>query len=235
MFEILMQSIEPIKLKASGKAAEGERSWLNRALTKSDNSYQWISSVSWTQPNCVDYFLTSQYDGIRCNLFHSKGGHILPNEQVAQQLVNKMFLELQELCLFLLNKLFPLKGWHGGITYQGFNLMMKSVYSQTTAYISEKPVPKGYVDGTAQLDKTAVILNRVCDSPSLTTGIAEYIYSRDFSPESCHRIRNYGTNQEQNVLSYCDFFDDVLEFNGVDCLSIHLYNRLVNRGESKKF
>lgn len=153
-----MQSIEPIKLKPSGKADEGERNWLRRALTVADNSHQWISSVSWSQPNCIDYFLTSQYDNIRCNLFHSKGGHILPNEQLGQQIVNKMFAELQELSLFILNKLYPIRGWRGGMTYQGFNLMMTSCYPQTTAYICDTPVPPGYMDGTTPFTKMLLFL-----------------------------------------------------------------------------
>lgn len=235
VFEMLMQSIEPIKLKANGKPAEGERQWLYRALTFADNNYKWVSSVSWSQSNCIDYFLTAQYDSIRCELFHAKGGHIMPNEQIGQQLVNKMFLELQELCLHLLSKLYPIRGRSGVMTYQGFNLMMKSYYPRTTAYISALPVPQGYINGTTPLDENAVILNRTRDVPLLLPGIAECIYSIDLLPENTYLIRNYGINQNRDVLVYSNLADDVLELYRIDGLSIHFYNRLVNQGEMKRF
>lgn len=234
MFETLLQTIEPIRLKPNGKPAEGERAWMERALRFADTTLGWSSAVSWSANDSVTYFLTNQYDNIRCNLFHAKGGHILPNDQLSAYAVHKMLLELESLCLHLLYKLYPIRGACGAITYKGFELMMKTGFNNTTGFACN--VATGLQGRTEEIDLSGPYLSLEQDLSSYNTvhGIDTRVYVAELASEK-HSVRSYGVKNEDGVLMFGGFGKAALSFSGVDRIVLIMQTRMVNRGATKHF
>jgi hypothetical protein len=69
-----MEKICPIKKDKKGKNEEGEKQWLRRSLEMIRariNIEQFVPPEGTADP--VEYFITDQYENIRCRLFHAKG------------------------------------------------------------------------------------------------------------------------------------------------------------------
>lgn len=235
VFEILMQAIAPIELKANGKPAEGERAWVDRALCAADETYHWSTKVTWSASDYVAYFLSDQYDNIRCNLFHSKGNRILPNEQLGQHTVHKMLLELEALCLCLMGKLYPIRKGSGGVTYQGFALMMKAGFENTTAFISSMALDLCNATGEVALVNPLLLLEADSTAATTTLGVDTRVYSKTLSLKKEYSVRAYGINKGSNILTLGNFDKMVLSINKLSKFTIVMKTQLINRGDTKHY
>lgn len=234
MFETLLQTIEPIKLKPNGKPAEGERAWIERALRLADTTLRWSSVVNWSASDSVTYFLINQYDNIRCKLFHAKGGHILPNDQLSAHAVHKMLLELESLCLHLLYKLYPIRGARGSITYNGFELIMKAGFNDTTGFACNVATePQNRTKGI-DLSGPYLSLEQDVSASNTAFGIDTRVYVAELGSEK-YSIRSYGIKNEDGVLMFGGFGKTALSISDVDRLALFMQTRMVNRGAAKHF
>ena len=235
VFEILMQTIAPIKLRTNGKPSEQEKGWIDRALRLADTKYNWSAHVNWIVNDPVGYFLSNQYDNVRCNLFHSKGGKILPNDNLDSQLVYEMLLQLERLCHYLMSRLYPIRKNRGVITDQGFNLITKAGFQDTTAFINNNPVNLYQATGEGALVSPLLILKADENAIAGPQGIAECKYSAQISPHSKYAVRSYGLNKGKDVLIIGNFGDTPLSIEGIHYLSISFHLRLMNRGDAKYY
>lgn len=194
----------------------------------------WSSAVSWPANDSVIYFLTNQYDNIRCNLFHAKGGHILPNDQLSAYTVHKMLLELESLCLHFLYKLYPIRDARGAITYKGFELIMKAGFNNTTGFACS--VATGLQNRAEGIDLSEPYLSLKQDLSASNTvrGIDTRVYTAELAPEK-HFIRSYGVKNEDGVLMLGGFGKTALSFSCVDRFALIMQTRMVSRGAAKHF
>lgn len=235
VFEILMQNIAPINLRPNGKPSEQEKSWIDRALRLADTKHNWSTRLNWDTSDPVKYFLSEQYDGTRCNLFHSKGGRLLPNDSMDSQHIHKMLIQLKGLCEYLMYKLYPIGRNRGVITYKGFNLLMKSGFKETRAFISDKVVDATLMNGNNALDNPLIILNAEENFATGQLGIEEYRYISQVMPDSKYTVKSYGISQGKDVLIVGGFGGISLFIEGIHNLSISVFLRLMNRGDSRHY
>lgn len=234
MLEMLLQTIKPIKLNPSGKAAEGERAWLEQALRHADSAFNWSSSVNWSTSDNIAYFLRNQYDNIRCNLFHAKGGHILPNDLLGAQSVYKALLELESLCLHLLYSLYSIQSVHGGVTYKGFELMMKAGFGDTIGFICDIATSPQDREKGINLSGAYLSLEQDLSASNTSLGIDTRVYVTEHIPEK-YSIKSYGIKKQDDVLELGGLGNIALSFNGVDKLALYFQTRMVNRENSKHY
>ncbi len=235
VFEILMQNIAPIQLKSSGKPAEGERSWIDRALRTADDTFKWSTKVNWSTSDYIEYFLSNQYDNIRCNLFHSKGERILPNDQLGKHIVHKMLLELEDLCIYLMDNLYPITNNRGGVTYHGFESFMKGLLEDTTAFISSLSYDIHSKAGKAVLINPLLLLK----ADSVASSIKPYFYARTYSTTLSHDkeyyIKSYGINKGSDIIGTGNIKKINLFISELSKLTIVIQNRMINRVGSKYY
>lgn len=137
VFEVIMQHLSPIATKSNGKNAESEKDWIKRALQIAESTYNWTSAVSWPTTDHITYFIDNQYDAIRCNLFHSKNGQLIPNDQISLEHVSCHLKQLESLCMHLLRKMFAVTTLDSMISADFFSELMDRTFTNSRAYISE--------------------------------------------------------------------------------------------------
>lgn len=139
--ECLLNDIRPIRMKNGGKPAEGERAWLKDALKTLELKYNinLIDYVSQGATDPIEDFVKSQYDDIRCKLFHAKGSFagecpiniIVPADSFNPTEVSSAYEKLMLFVKQVLTQKYHIKFKHGVITYQGFKVMMEDNFSSS--------------------------------------------------------------------------------------------------------
>lgn len=106
MLEALAERIEPQRRNSEGKLAERETPWLIRALQKAEKDYKWTNVVDWgTKP--IEHFMKEHYHLYRGKLFHAKTYDLISS--TGQFAVHNALLSLEQLCVFLLEKVCPIE------------------------------------------------------------------------------------------------------------------------------
>ncbi|MHC1755859.1 MAG: hypothetical protein AB9861_10615 [Methanosarcina sp.] len=135
-FESLLCEMHPIPMKKNGKPAQGERNWLKDALKELElkNKIQLIDYVPQGITDPVEYFVKSQYDDIRCKLFHAKGvfadecpiNIIIPVEIFNPIDVSNAYEKLMLLVKQILKVEYNIKFKGGVVTHIGFKSTMEN-------------------------------------------------------------------------------------------------------------
>jgi hypothetical protein len=130
-FESLLNDIDPIPLKKNGKPAKGERDWFKDALNVVNSKIQLIDFVPQGTIYPIEYFVKSQYDEIRCKLFHAKGDKclsniIIPINSLDPIAVSEAYEKLMLLSREILIKEYHIKAKRGVITNLGFKSEMEN-------------------------------------------------------------------------------------------------------------
>jgi len=141
--ESLLSTIEPIKLHADGRPAEGERVWLARALGKAGSLVKltdYASSGATRTP--VEAIISDIYQATRLQTFHAKAGApvSLPHETATREAVRDSLERLRRLYIDLAEAQFGMSPKGGGLTIKGFQGMTDGVLAKTTMYVSSGEV-----------------------------------------------------------------------------------------------
>lgn len=109
---------------------EKEGMWLRRALTKISTKIN-LSLHCPRDMNPIDYLFSTQYEGMRCKLFHAKfPTALLPFEQINPTDILTAYSGLIRLWHEIAQVYFRFSQRGGVITYQGFKMMMDNTFQQ---------------------------------------------------------------------------------------------------------
>jgi hypothetical protein len=127
----LLNDIHPIPLKKNGKPAKGERDWFKDALKVVNSKIQLIDYVPQGTADPIEFFLKSQYDEIRCKLFHAKGNQcllniIIPIDSLNPIEISDAYEKLMRLAKEILIKKYHIKAKGGVVTNLGFKSQMEN-------------------------------------------------------------------------------------------------------------
>jgi len=133
-FESSLCEIHPIPMKKNGKPAQGERDWLKDALKVVNCKIQLTDYVPQGTTDPIEYFVKSQYDDIRCKLFHAKGvfadqcplNIIIPANTFNPVEVSNAYEKLMLLVKEILKVEYNIKFKGGVVTHIGFKSMIEN-------------------------------------------------------------------------------------------------------------
>ena len=235
VFEILMQTIEPIILKANGKPAESEQVWIRRALATADTKFQWSSKVNWSTTDKISYFISEQYLNIRCRLFHAKNNYILLNEQLEQKIIQQKLLELEALCWNLLYEMYSARKRSGGLTNYGFEMLKDSFLNDTTAFVCSRDIKPEEAKNIIEIDDSVILLEEFSCISDVGDRNLTKVYRADLEPTEEYLINSYGINEQNEIFVYGNFTTMELVVHEVNEVSLELQTHIANQGEAFKY
>lgn len=235
VFEILMQKIAPIGFDAvKNKPTEKEGRWILRALREADTQYGWITAMNWPTTDPVMYFYNEQYDGVRCNLFHSKGGHLQPNEQISLDTVFKHLKELERLCIYLMRRIYNISTNGGGVTYSGFEMFMNGLFDNASAFLSEVNIkPLGSSLSLNDVNPF-LCLDEISEKAVRENEVVIHVFHAPFPEHEERKVRSYGVKSGDELAIYDYPYEHTLSVQGIDDVYLIQMIKLVNKGDKKQ-
>jgi hypothetical protein len=213
---------------------EREGTWLKRALADAGTKVN-LQAYTPSGQNPIDYLFQTQYEGMRCKLFHAKFPEaILPLGQVNPADVLNAYSILVRLWREVAQIYFQLPRGGGVVTYQGFKLLMDNAFKQPLSmYVTED-------DSPAQNDDTQISPRGLStfqfESENYLSETKPGVVS--YQGETClthvhtifiHRICTLLNNK----LMFVDYIRDGLLSSGVDVFQSFQSVILVNSGQPK--
>lgn len=235
VFEVIMQKIAPIHFDvAKNKPAEGEWTWLSRALTEADTHHGWIAAMNWPTTDAIDYFHTNQYNDARCNLFHSKGGHLLPNDHISLNNVSIRLQELDKLCVFLMRCIYNVPSYGSALTYHGFEMCMNHLFDNASAFLSEvdnKPLGRSV---SLQDVNPSLCLAEIPEKAVQENAVTIHVFHSPFSKNEELKVRSFGITSSDKLAIYDYPYNHTLSVQGIDDVYFVQMIKLVNKSDQKQ-
>ena len=217
------------------KADEKEKQWLKRTLGLVSNKIQ-ISEIIKDVDDPVEHFIVTQYENIRCKLFHAKGDRaIIPHQDLNPISITDAYKELLMIWRKIASFYFNVTGGGGVITHQGFQSMMDAGFKNGFSFIASN-------DNT-QLTKDDTEIN------TNSTDIYSYDYHEYKNGSSAGQVLLKGSMDKINIskvkviyktgvkvddiIYSIHFIPDGLYIKGIDRFESHQIYRLINKGMPK--
>lgn len=125
-FESILDTIEPMRMKPSGKPGEGERAWLLRVLGIVNSRINLADYAPSGTGAPADRIVDQLYQTVRTAIFHARGSKrtLMPGEATIRQQVDAARKRLVRLYLALSNEYLHLQPHSGAITSMGFHQLV---------------------------------------------------------------------------------------------------------------
>lgn len=218
------------------RAKEGEKQWLRRALGMISDTIQLSDIIQDVNDDPVENFIITQYENVRCKLFHAKGDRaIIPHQDLNPVLISKAYNNLITIWRKIASVYYNIPGGGGGVTHQGFKFMMDAGFKKGFTFIASN-------DKTPPTKEDTEINPRIKDIYSYNYNE----YDNDFIPG---KVLLKGTMKKANVskakviyktgvkvediVCSIHFIPDGLNINGIDRFESHQVVRLINSGMPK--
>ena len=235
VFEIIMQKIAPIHFDVvKNKPTEGEWTWLCRALNEAEAHHGWITAMNWPTTDAIDYFHTNQYNDVRCNLFHSKGGHLQPNEHISLDTVSMRLKELDRLCVFLMRRIYNLNSNGGVLTHHGFEMIMNSMFDNASAFLSEIDIKPLGSSVSLQDVNPFLCLAEIPEKSVQENAVTIHVFHSPFPKDEERKVRSYGTMSGDKLTIYDYPYDHTLSVQGIDDVYLVQMIKLMNKSDKKQ-
>lgn len=235
VFEIIMQRISPIGFDAvKNKPTEKEGKWILRALREADTQFGWITAMNWPTTDPITYFYTEQYDGARCNLFHSKGGHLQPNEHISLNNVSMRLKELDQLCVFLMRRIYNVNACGGVLTYHGFEMCMNHLFDNASAYLSETDIIPLGSSVSLQDVNPFLYLDEIPEKAMRENEVVIHVFHAPFPEHEERKVRSYGVKNGDELAIYDYPYEQTLSVQGIDDVYLVQMIKLVNESDKKQ-
>jgi len=215
---------------------EGERKWLKNALSVIATK---VPLANHTPPGTTDpigYFMKTQYEDIRCRLFHAKFPYaLLPHEELNPTNVLVAYEALLRLWRGIAGTYFQVSCGGSAVTYQGFKWMMDNFFSRPLSLqftedssppreddtqVSPVGLPTFSFEQAKYLGET---------KPGIVSLQGEISLLDIHKHLSIHRVCSL---VDKTLLSV-DFIKDGLSPSGADVFQTYQSTRLLNRGQPK--
>ena len=228
--EALLNNIRP-KLRS-----EGEKRWLKNALAEVATKIQLARHTPPTIGDPIDYFMETQYEGIRCRLFHAKfPDALLPHEALNPTDVLVAYEALLRLWRDIAEAYFQVPRGGGVVTYQGFRWWMDRSFSRPLSlYFTEDNSPPQKDDiQVSPLSLPTFAFEQSTYLSETKPGVVSWqgeISLLDIHKNlSIHRICSLLDKTLLNVI----FIKDGLSPSGADVFQTYQSMRLLNVGQPK--
>lgn len=229
-FESLLYGICPVN------SGEKENQWLIRALTEVMKKVPLQSHVPPNTTDPVRCIVGTQYEHIRCKMFHSKDrGYILPYEDLDPKSVSEAYQNLIRLWREIVGKCYNISIGGGGVTYQGFKVWMDAFAAPGfSMYITDDSTP--FLPEDTSISPQNHQVYPACEvkySGDYRSGmvlIKGTFKSETFSKlDVIHRI---GTMVNQKLM-FVSHIQDGIRPSGVDIFESDVTLRLINKSSPK--
>ena len=234
VFEIIMQKIAPIRLKTAKRNKEKEKDWIPRALKKANQQYNWATAMKWPTRDSVNYFYKNQYLNVRCNLFHSKGGHLQPNEHISLDTVSMRLKELDRLCVFLMRRIYNVNSAGGMLTYYGFEMSMNSMFNNASAFLSEIDIKPLGSSVFLQDVNPFLCLAEIPEKAVRENAVTIHVFHSPFPKDEERKVRSYGMISGDELAIYDYPYNHTLSVQGIDDVYLVQMIKLVNESDKKQ-
>jgi len=215
---------------------EREGTWLRRALSGVSAEVSLARHVPTAVTDPIDYFMVSQYENVRCRLFHAKFPEaLLPREELNPTDILSAYEALLRLWRDIAESYFQVSGGGGAVTYQGFKSLMDGAFAHPlSVYFTED-------DSPAQKDDTQVSPLGLTTfkfeqsqylgetKPGVVSWQGELALLDIHKDLSIHRVCTLLNETLFNV----DFIKSGLSPSGVDIFQTYQSTRLLNRSQPK--
>ena len=190
--------------------------------------------MKWPTRDSVNYFYKNQYLNVRCNLFHSKGGHLQPNEHISLDTVSMRLKELDRLCVFLMRRIYNVNSDGSWLTYHGFEMIMNSMFNNASAFLSEIDIkPLGSAVSLQEV-KPFLCLAEIPEKALQDNGVSIRVFHSPFPTKEEHKVRSYGVKSDEKLVIYDYPYDHTLSVKEVDDVYLVQMIKLVNKGDKKQ-
>lgn len=228
--EAALSDVVPQVTEPSGRVREREGEWLRRALNVVHCQVPLDRYAPPGAANPVESVFADLYRGTRTGIFHAKAGRpvLIPHGSADRNSVIESLERLGRLYIDLMRQYHGIGRGGGGMTYQGFELMLNF---DADIAISTDPSPEGKDDGVINPSGGMAVTIPAQQRPDLGQQglrfwLAEAIV--DTSVTSAAPIRRVGLLKDRQLVAV-DRLDDPLSLEEVDVLQVQFGFRLVNR------
>lgn len=234
VFEIIMQKIAPIRLKTAKRDKEKEKAWILRALKKANQQHNWAAEMKWPTTDSVNYFYTNQYIAVRCKLFHSKGKHLQPNEHISLNNVSMRLKELDQLCVFLMRRIYNVNACGDVLTYHGFEMCMNRLFNNASAYLSEANIKPLGSSLSIQDVTPFMCLAEIPEKAMRENEVVIHVFHAPFPEHEERKVRSYGVKNGDELAIYDYPYEHTLSVQGIDDVYLVQMIKLVNESDKKQ-
>ena len=215
---------------------EGERKWLKNALSVIATKVPLANHAPPGTTDAIAYFMKTQYEDIRCRLFHAKFPYaLLPHEELNPTDVLVAYEALLRLWRDIAETYFQVPRGGGVVTYQGFKCMMDNFFSRPLSlqFTEDNSLPRKDDTQVSPLSLTTYEFEESRYLGETRPGVVSWqgeISLLDIHKHlSIHRV----CSKVGEILFNVDFIRDGLSPSGVDVFQTHQSTRLLNRGQPK--
>lgn len=215
---------------------EGERKWLKNALSVIATKVPLANHTPPRTTDPIDYFMKTQYEDIRCRLFHAKfPDALLPHEELNPTDVLVAYEALLRLWQDIAETYSQVPRGGGVVTYQGFKWMMDNFFSRPLSlqFTEDSSLPRKDDTQVSPLSLTTYEFEESRYLGETKPGVVSWqgeISLLDIHKHlSIHRV----CLLVDKTLLNADFIEDGLSPSGADVFQAYQSVRLVNRGQPK--
>jgi hypothetical protein len=212
---------------------ERERDWLLKAVRLVGDT---VNLSQFVPSNCTDppaYIIGTQYDHIRCRLFHAKPSTNNMTLDIPEpEAVASAYERLVRIWRQIAQDCFSVRGGgNGGMTYVGFRMMMDNFLSQgLTMYFTGDPSPfKKDDEEISPLGQPVFEFQDVQYLSETMLGHVACVGSHLISPTSRFPVIHRIGSQVQGSLLTADCVTEGILLEAVDCFESYQIIRLINR------
>lgn len=218
------------------RSSEGEKEWLGRALSEVATRVKLASYMPDTTEIPVDYFIRTQYENLRCRLFHAKyPDTIIPHEELNPTDILAGYETLLSLWRDITATYFNVSRAGGVFTYQGFKSQVDRMFGGPLSLhftedgsppqkgdtaVSPLGIPTFEFDHSYYLGQT---------KPGFASWLGELTLQDTHRNLRVHRICSKLCDTLFNVV----FIKSGLSLVGIDVFETYQSVRLVNKGQPR--
>lgn len=250
-FESLLYGICPVIPR------EGETRWFTRAMTEVMKNVPLQDYAPPNTPDPVRHLVVTQYNDVRCKMFHSKDrGYLLPAEDLDPKIVSDAYQTLIRLWHEIVVHYYRRSIGEGGVTYPGFKLWMDnaaalgfsiyitidpiqeepnaaSLLSVLIMPTHKNPTPSHLKIFLSSLKQPKYLANEVMYSGDYQPGMV--LFKGTFNRECLSKldiVHGIGTIINNNLIKVSNI-EDGIRPEGIDKFESDVTLRLINKSSPK--
>lgn len=237
--ESLLSHMEPVRLRADGRPAEGEGAWLRRALTTADtvvplNDY--VPATA-TGQNAADEVFDELYSKIRTAIFHAKSGRpvLLPQDFTNRTLVEEAKRRYTLLYLALAERQLGLRFPSGGFTPHAVEMMAAGVFGSVDLAATGDDTPARNADEQLSPRGIDVVTTPAIRAPDLDQPFEKYVRASIAAADvPMLKIGRFGVvRREDGAAMLVHSLDGVMSIDGFEDVELVIGARFASGNKPK--
>ena len=229
-FEAMLNSIHAKKIR------QNERDWIKEALTDIGQRIDLKQHAPKNTKDSIAHFMTSQYDNVRCRLFHAKYPlALLPHSELSLDNLQSAYYSLLRLWRNIADVYFNVRTAGGAITYYGFKFSMDENYKRPFSFqfTEDNTIPKETDTQSSPLGLPVYTFDEAEylseTHPGIVSMRGKTKISKAYENLNIHRICSLTDNHLLNI----DLLINGLNVSGADIFETYHSLRLANSDQPK--